>query len=466
MTTTHSINSTRIEDEKVIIRRIEEIIELLLFSTAFYFMCLHFYSDIVLGIRVYGRVAEVLLYGILCFLVIHINEGFRFGYMRFQEILTSQNIAMLIVNSISYILLCLVSVSVLNVVPFLILMVVEFVISYVCVYFSTRFYHQFHVPFNMLMIYGAENYNDLKIKVDGRPDKYRITKIVPATLPFEELTAMIPEFDAVLISDIPAEPRNNLLKWCYTNSIRTYLTPKISDVIEAGSQDIYLFDTPLKLVKGLGLSIGDRIAKRTFDLIVSCLAFIVLSPIFLIVAIAIKLEDGGPAFYMQERVTQGGRRFMIYKFRSMIVNAEKNGEVIPATDHDSRITKVGRIIRACRVDELPQLINIINGDMSIVGPRPERVEHVEKYTEMIPEFQLRTKVKGGLTGMAQIYGKYNTSPLNKLKFDLMYIENYNFMLDLKLIIMTIRILFQKESTEGFDQTASMLMHDSVANSNK
>jgi lipopolysaccharide/colanic/teichoic acid biosynthesis glycosyltransferase len=134
----------------------------------------------------------------------------------------------------------------------------------------------------------------------------------------------------------------------------------------------------------------------------------------------------------------------------MIVDAEAKG-VIPATDHDPRITKVGRFIRACRADELPQLINILKGEMSIVGPRPERVEHVEKYKKLVPEFVYREKVKGGLTGYAQIYGKYNTTALDKLKYDLMYIEEYSFFLDFKIILMTVRILFEKESTEGFDK---------------
>lgn len=169
----------------------------------------------------------------------------------------------------------------------------------------------------------------------------------------------------------------------------------------------------------------------------------------LVVAIAIKMEDGGPVFFKQERVTRDEKRFDILKFRSMIVDAEKAGQVIPATDHDPRITKVGRVIRATRIDELPQIINILKGEMSIVGPRPERVEHVEKYQGEIPEFVYRTKVKGGLTGYAQIYGKYNTSPYDKLRLDLTYIEEYSILLDIKLILMTLQIMVRKESTEGF-----------------
>ena len=199
-----------------------------------------------------------------------------------------------------------------------------------------------------------------------------------------------------------------------------------------------------------GLTIEQRAVKRFFDVLLSSFALLVLSPLFAVVALAIKLTDGGPVFYKQRRCTRDLREFDILKFRSMIVDAEKNGPQ-PAVDNDSRITKVGKIIRAMRIDELPQILNIIKGDMSIVGPRPERIEHVAKYSAEIPEFVCRYKVKGGLTGYAQVFGKYNTSAYNKLKMDLMYIQNYSLALDIKLIIMTVKILFKKESTEGFKE---------------
>ena len=193
--------------------------------------------------------------------------------------------------------------------------------------------------------------------------------------------------------------------------------------------------------------------KRVMDLVLCLVAMIPAAPIMLLLALAIKLEDGGPVFYKQARMSLDGKVFKILKFRSMIEDAEKNGQSIPAVGHDPRITKVGRFIRATRLDELPQLLNIIKGDMSLVGPRPERLEHVVQYTQQVPEFEFRTKVKGGLTGYAQIYGKYNTSPYDKLRLDMMYIENYSLMLDVKLILLTLRIIFSKDSTEGFEQAA-------------
>jgi lipopolysaccharide/colanic/teichoic acid biosynthesis glycosyltransferase len=185
------------------------------------------------------------------------------------------------------------------------------------------------------------------------------------------------------------------------------------------------------------------------DLVLSLFALIVLSPVMAVVAILIHLEDGGPIFFRQERCTLNGEKFMILKFRSMIVDAEKDGRPRPAGEEDDRITKIGHFIRATRIDELPQLVNIIKGEMSIVGPRPERVEHVEKYCADIPEFIFRQKVKGGLTGYAQVYGKYNTSALDKLKLDMIYIVNYSILMDIQIIFETVKVIFSKESTEGF-----------------
>ena len=229
------------------------------------------------------------------------------------------------------------------------------------------------------------------------------------------------------------------------------MVPKISDIIIKSSSEINVVDTPIYVCKNKGLSLSERILKRAFDIILSGLSLIILSPVFILTAIAIKLEDNGPVFFRQERSSLGGERFWILKFRSMIVDAEKDGRSIPAGENDPRITKVGKIIRAFRIDELPQLVNILFGDMSIVGPRPERVEHVEKYSAMITEFTFREKVKGGLTGYAQVFGKYNTTALDKLKLDLIYITNYTPLLDLQIIFETIKILVRKDSTEGFSQ---------------
>ena len=284
--------------------------------------------------------------------------------------------------------------------------------------------------------------------------------------PLKNFLNEMKNFDAVLINDLPDRQENRLIKLCYGQDKRVYFTPKLSDILVKGSEELNLFDTPLYLRRNNGIPYWKLAVKRFFDIILSLIALIILGPILLLVALAIKLEDGGPVFYKQERCTINGNKFMIIKFRSMIVDAEKDGKPHPATEHDDRITKVGKFIRACRIDELPQLFNILKGDMSIVGPRPERVEHVEKYTSMIPEFSFREKVKGGLTGYAQVYGKYNTTALDKLKLDLIYITNYSLLLDIQIIFETVKILFQKESTEGFSESQEKDMEDFPNNKDK
>jgi lipopolysaccharide/colanic/teichoic acid biosynthesis glycosyltransferase len=176
---------------------------------------------------------------------------------------------------------------------------------------------------------------------------------------------------------------------------------------------------------------------------------VVLLPFMLITALIIKLYDGGPVFYSQVRLTINGRKFRVLKFRSMVTDAEKGGARLEA-ENDDRITPVGKVIRKIRFDELPQLFNILKGDMSFVGPRPERTELAEKYELTMPEFKYRLKVKAGLTGYAQVMGKYNTTPYDKLKLDLMYIERQSFRLDMKLLLMTVKIVFIPDATEGVD----------------
>lgn len=226
------------------------------------------------------------------------------------------------------------------------------------------------------------------------------------------------------------------------------MLPKISDIILRGTDDIHLFDSPLLLARNNGFTFEQKVMKRATDIVLSIILLIFASPIMLIAAILIKWHDGGTIIHKQTRLTMGGKEFDVYKFRSMIMNAEKDGVARLSAEGDVRVTPVGKVIRRTRIDELPQLFNILKGEMSLVGPRPERPQIAEEYREYMPEFDYRLKVKGGLTGYAQIYGKYNTTPYDKLKLDLMYIENYSFRLDLKLILMTLKVLFMKESTEG------------------
>lgn len=317
-------------------------------------------------------------------------------------------------------------------------------------------YRKIFPPLTVIEVYGDYD-NDVGEKLNSIHYKYKIVERVHYKT--EHLKDKICPYDAVLFNNLPIIERESLLSFCFDKNKRVYFVPTIEDIIVKSSDELNILDTPLYLCRNAGMTKSEAFIKRMSDIILSSFALIVLSPVFLITAIAIKLDDGGPVFFRQERCTINNRKFMILKFRSMIVDSEKDGKSHPAGKDDERITKVGRIIRRTRIDELPQLLNIIKGDMSIVGPRPERVEHVLKYTSDIPEFSFRSKVKGGLTGYAQVYGKYNTSAIDKLKLDLAYILNYSLILDIQIMIETLKILFQKESTEGFTEEQANEIHD-------
>ena len=397
-----------------------------------------------------GRYVLMGVYAMLLLFFVMNADGFAFGQRKRTDLVLGQVTSLFLVNFITYFQLCLIANQMISPWPIVILFAIDSVIALILVMLYAGLHHVLYAPHKMVMIYGTENAVSLKLKMDARRDKYRIEKLLSMELGYDALCQQIVNYDAVVINDIPPKLRNDLLKFCYEQQLRVYLVPKITDVIIRGARDVTLFDTPLVRIMNSGPSLIQRVIKRAMDIVLSALALIITSPIMLGIATAIKIEDGGPVFYKQDRLTINDREFKILKFRSMIVDAEKlTGEVL-AGDNDPRITKVGKFIRATRLDELPQIINIFLGDMSIVGPRPERKSFVDEFCEEMPEFAYRTRVKGGLTGYAQVYGKYNTTPYDKLRFDLMYIENYSLLLDLKLMILTLRIIFSKESTEGID----------------
>ncbi len=407
---------------------------------------------------------SVLLYIAVFVIVGRWLHAFKIGVERKASVMASQVLTVLVTDVIEVFL----SLAITGQFRFLhefvrlyaLLFLIQAVIDSLLVIPMINCYRRLFPPLLVVEIVG--DYPDhLMEKLDGVPYKYRVKTVLHYKEPVQNIRAAIQQHDAVLINDLPSADKNRLLKLCFDMDKRVYFVPKLSDVIVKNSEELNLFDTPLFLSRNLGISGLQYGIKRAFDVVLSLLALVVLSPVFALTAAAIKLEDGGPVFYRQVRCTIGGKCFSILKFRSMIVDAEKDGRPHPAGEQDDRITRVGRIIRACRVDELPQLVNIIRGEMSIVGPRPERVEHVEKYTADIPEFTFRTKVKAGLTGMAQVYGKYNTTALDKLKFDMIYITSFSILLDLQIIFETLKILLLKESTEGFSEEQAKEMQDNA-----
>ena len=437
------------EDMKGFVRVAETLLEILILTLAYYIVWMKGYDLAYFAYK--GKYVLMGVYAVLLYALFLNSECTMFGQLHRGDLIMGQIISICLVNGITYLQLCLIANGILPLAPMLALTGADIVIAIVLILLYTSLYHRLYAPHDMLLIYGHRRGVELKIKMDARKDKYNISGLISSDEGYDKIIQEIPKYDAVVINDVPAQLRNDLLKYCYRYRVRTYVSPKLTDIMLRGARNITLFDTPLLLVKGTGLTPAERVAKRAMDILISAIVLLILSPLMLLIAAAIKLEDGGPIFFRQKRLTRHGREFDILKFRSMVVDAEKYAGAVLATDNDPRITRVGRIIRPFRLDELPQLINILKGDMSIVGPRPERKVIADEYCKDIPEFAYRLKVRGGLTGYAQIYGKYNTSAYDKLRLDLMYIENYSLLLDIKLMILTIRILFTKESTEGVDK---------------
>lgn len=253
--------------------------------------------------------------------------------------------------------------------------------------------------------------------------------------------------DTIVLYEVPVDRRTAIIDFCYQNLKNIYFNPHIADILEQNSRPVIIDDISFFATRYHMITFEERIVKKLMDVMVSLVGIIVLSPVLLISAICIKKNDGGSVFFKQKRATVHGKVFEIYKFRTMKENVDNRS----ATKDDDRITKVGRVLRKYRIDELPQLFNILKGDMSLVGPRPEMLENVEDYTKELPEFRYRLRMKAGLTGYAQIYGKYNTSSRDKLMLDLMYIENYSILKDIQLLFQTVLVLFKADtSTEGFE----------------
>jgi exopolysaccharide biosynthesis polyprenyl glycosylphosphotransferase len=376
--------------------------------------------------------------------------GNRLNYTRTSDIIYYNWLSILLVNVIMFAQVSLIARQFVDVSPFLWLSMIQLVFASLWILFSKKIYTTYFPPKKMLMIIGNPNSADLKSKLDIDYQAFDVARCVYLSEGLENVLGYVDKFDDIIIADVDSKQRNIILKYCYQESKRVFMTPKISDIIIRGSSNIHLFDTPLLLANNRGLRFEERIVKRMVDLIGSSIGILLLSPLLLLIAILVKISDGGPAIYTQQRLTRGGKVFDIYKFRSMRIDSEADNVARLAAKDDERITPVGKFLRKSHFDELPQLFNIFKGDMSIVGPRPERPDIADQYSKVIPEFSYRLKVKAGLTGYAQVYGQYNTTPYDKLKLDLFYIENYSILKDIGIILFTAKIMFQKEKSDGVD----------------
>lgn len=406
-----------------------------------------------------GNWMMIFLYGVILILFMSIYGGYKVGYLKKGNLIYSQILSVIFTNIFTYLQIAVLDKHFLNPLQLIKMTGADFFIIIVWTLVYQWFYRKLFPPRKMLLISGGRSDYHLAEKINSREDKYEICQTINIKCGIDFIQREIMNYGGTIIGDIPSHERNLILKYCYENSIRTYNVPKISDILLKSTVELNLFDSPLLLSRNEGMSIEQLFLKRLMDFVGAIIGLVVVAPLFLTICLLIKLTDKGPAFFKQARLTRDNRVFYIYKFRTMIQEAEKDGVARLAEDGDSRILPIGHFLRRMRLDELPQLFNILIGDMSFVGPRPERPELVKEILNDIPEFSYRTKVKAGLTGYAQIYGKYNTTAYDKLKLDLTYIRNYSFFLDLKLIFMTPKILFMKESTEGVKTTKDTFIEE-------
>ncbi len=393
-----------------------------------------------------------LVYTVVLILLLRTYNVYDIAYARTTDNVIGQIFSDFISLGIVYIMGSILSGGLMNPLYLLGLGVVQCLWDMLWSKTAKTVYHRIYKRRRTVVVYRNED--DLKRVAEIRylEHKFIIEKYLED--PKDDFKTLERELDgcqAVIVAGVNASLRNGIAKYCIEKGIMGYFAPHVGDVIMQGAQHLSSFSVPIMRVRRASKSPYYLFAKRVFDILVSFLAIVLLSPVYIATALAVKLYDRGPVFYKQVRLTKDGREFKILKFRSMRTDAEKDGVARLASEHDDRITPVGRFIRACRLDELPQFFNIFAGDMSIVGPRPERPEIAVQYEEQMPAFSLRLQVKAGLTGFAQVYGKYNTTPYDKLQMDLMYINKMSVSEDIRLIFATLRILFMPDSTEGIDE---------------
>lgn len=401
-----------------------------------------------------GNLVISLLFLILYSLFGRIYDAFKVSLNTVSEMVYSEALAAFITDFIMYIVLFLIIRKIPNVFPMIGVFIIQVILFMIWSKLANQWYFHTFPPKKTAVIYDERKGMEDIVEEYGMTKKFSIEKIFHVSecldSQLKNLDEMKPE--AVFLCGVHSHDRNIILKYCIANNVTMYVIPRIGDTLMSGARRIHMFHLPVLRVDRYSADIEYAVLKRTFDIVLSLAAIIILLPVFLVTAASIKLEDGGPVLYRQVRLTKDGKKFYLMKFRSMRVDAEKDGVARLSTgEADDRITKTGRVIRRYRIDELPQLFNILLGQMAIVGPRPERPEIAAQYEEELPEFALRLQVRAGLTGYAQVYGKYNTIPYDKLMMDLMYIAHASPFEDIRIIFATIKILFLPESTEGIEE---------------
>lgn len=391
--------------------------------------------------------------------------GFDIGIRKKRSVLSSMCLTFFITDIITYLFLQIMNVNPQNpeankrlillgedLLLLVMAIVLQMALIYLLVSIGHKLYYRLNPPKRSLIITSSQELaNQVAGNLEIHKKRYRLCECVHYQCP--DVRESILAHDVVFMAGVPDTEEGQLESFCFQNNKSIYLMAELEDVIISNANTIVLDDMPFLHIRRVEPTPFQLIVKRIMDVCISLVGLIIASPIMLIAALAIHLGDNGPVFFRQQRATINGNIFTILKFRTMSVAASSETQQHSATKDDARITPVGSILRKTRVDELPQLWNVLKGEMSIVGPRPEMLENVTRYTQEVPEFQYRQQMKAGMTGLAQIEGKYNTSPQDKAMLDLIYIEQFSLAQDLKLILRTLTLIFRKDSTEGFGDKA-------------
>ena len=397
----------------------------------------------------WGNYIVLLLYMANLYFTCRIYNGFNFGNTDFQEIILSWILCLVVTNCLQYLMLSLLESMMLNVGGFLVVLAVQLIIVSPLTYIIDKLYYRLNPAQKAIIIYGKiEKAREYREIIEKHRKKFRINQVLSQDEPHDTLLAAIDGSESVFFLDVGESTRDPLLEHCFLHNKWTYILPTFPGVLLNTAGISWISDTPMFLPKSPELDMGARFIKRCMDILISLIGVILFSWLMLIICLVTIVYDRHPAIYRQTRLTKGGKQFTLYKFRSMRPDAEDDGVPRLTSKDDGRITPFGRFIRKTRLDELPQLFNVLSGSMSLIGPRPERPEIAKQYEEIYPDFSFRTKVKAGITGFAQIYGRYDTAPEEKLFLDIMYIETFSIWQDVKLIFQTFKVIFKSSSTEG------------------
>lgn len=390
-----------------------------------------------------------ILFCIVYFFFAKMYDAHKIGLYRLQELAFSQMLAYGISDGVLFIaaFFWFHNFQRIRIRLFLLGFILQLLLILINTFLFNRLYAHFDEPRKIMILYGSEDYKRLLVKIQDKNRRYQVLASMNESEDLSTIFETLAKCKDIYLCDVRDEVKDRVILFCNAHQKDIHISMDIGDLLILGDEVSHSFDTPFLRNKKTPVAWYYPLLKRLSDIVISMTAILLLSPIMIITALSIKLYDRGPVFYKQTRLTKDGRCFEIIKFRSMKMDAEKNGAQL-STVHDDRITPVGKIIRKLRIDELPQLFNILKNDMAVVGPRPERPEIAAQYEQDIPEFHLRLQVKAGLTGYAQVYGKYNTTPLDKLKLDLIYIAQRSVLFDLRILFYTIKIIFIPESTEG------------------